>query len=912
MKKLKKFFRIIFILFLFSSASSQLQFPPGVEWQTIETEHFWVHFPSSQLSLAQEIASLAEEVHHHVSYFLHHQPVEKTHLVISNFWDFANGFAVPLFYNAIYISPVQCKLGLGHYDDFITSLLIHEYCHIIDLDLTGGLPELIRLIVGRLYTPNSFSPLWMIEGFATLIETELTSGGRGIDPFYEMWLRTAFLEKKVNSLDQNHLFLSRWPAGTSAYLYGEALYRHLTKNGHFNKAVFFRHDNSRKLWPFSFGGNLAYYWQGSIKRFYQQWKAEQAERYKKQEIVIKEKGLTSFQRVTFSGDGKWGLEWDEAGEEIFFLHSSLDEGQVLKKVNLKTGQIEKIERVNIWWQPQLAFSRVEKKLYFSQVEREDKNAFYADLYVLDLNSRQIQILTSKNRAHSPTLSPEGDLVYLVNSAAQTNLYLRTKQGEEKLLLAGSKEKYFFSPAFSPDGQKIALSVWEKGGFRNIWVYHLKTGNFSPLRRDQAWDITPTWSPDGKFIIYASDASGVYNLFAYEWETGKTFQLTNLIGGAFCPRLSPGGDKIAFINYFAEGFEICIMKWPDLSQLTPLKKMPSPPPGFAPGRRENFLKVSKKRPFFPPTPQKYNPWLGLLKPIRIPFGTFSSTGGSLFLWAWGKDVLNQHFYTISTGYYVNSLTNQTGNSLRVIYFNKKFYPDLWIGGDVVSLPRRGEVQEEKYQSLLGGIDFPWLKIDRNLIFSVLGGIERELSENQWEWGGKYGLGLCYISAQKYPRSISFEEGMLLQTRLIEKPLRTKLAEILIAQYFRLPKTKHHVIALTGLGQHQQKKEEISTSLLLSLEYRFPLWVIERGYSTWPFYLQKLSGLAGYDYLWEKEHKEGEWGVGLTLETVVAYHFPLSIRVKWKEKTKLVWGISLGSRIKPPFPWLLKEKLGEDDF
>jgi serine/threonine-protein kinase len=68
---------------------------------------------------------------------------------------------------------------------------------------------------------------------------------------------------------------------------------------------------------------------------------------------------------------------------------------------------------------------------------------------------------------------------------------------------------FGSPAAAPDGRRIALRITPpSGGPRgsDIWVYQLPRGPLTRLTFQGADDV-PTWTPDGKRIVYDSDRDG---------------------------------------------------------------------------------------------------------------------------------------------------------------------------------------------------------------------------------------------------------------------------------------------------------------------------------------------------------------------------------------------------------------------
>ena len=61
-----------------------------------------------------------------------------------------------------------------------------------------------------------------------------------------------------------------------------------------------------------------------------------------------------------------------------------------------------------------------------------------------------------------------------------------------------------------------------------------------ITADRFLDLTPTWSPDGRYLLFSSDRDQVFNVYAHDLETGALAQVTNVIGGAYQARPSPDG------------------------------------------------------------------------------------------------------------------------------------------------------------------------------------------------------------------------------------------------------------------------------------------------------------------------------------------------------------------------------------
>ena len=61
----------------------------------------------------------------------------------------------------------------------------------------------------------------------------------------------------------------------------------------------------------------------------------------------------------------------------------------------------------------------------------------------------------------------------------------------------------YNPSWSPDGKQIVFSAM-KDGLSDLFVYALADGTITRLTDDEFADLHPSWSPDGKTIAFASD------------------------------------------------------------------------------------------------------------------------------------------------------------------------------------------------------------------------------------------------------------------------------------------------------------------------------------------------------------------------------------------------------------------------
>ncbi|MEA3230356.1 MAG: hypothetical protein U9Q05_01190, partial [Thermodesulfobacteriota bacterium] len=58
------------------------------------------------------------------------------------------------------------------------------------------------------------------------------------------------------------------------------------------------------------------------------------------------------------------------------------------------------------------------------------------------------------------------------------------------------------PSWSPDGKKIVFSSNRTGNF-DIWVLDLKADRLTQLTHHSGDDKSPVWSPNGKYIYFQS-------------------------------------------------------------------------------------------------------------------------------------------------------------------------------------------------------------------------------------------------------------------------------------------------------------------------------------------------------------------------------------------------------------------------
>ncbi len=126
------------------------------------------------------------------------------------------------------------------------------------------------------------------------------------------------------------------------------------------------------------------------------------------------------------------------------------------------------------------------------------------------------------------VSSEGTLVYVPSTAVTLARPIDwlTRDGKTAVLRATKAD--WANPRFSPDGQKLALDIWD-GKQRDLWVYEWARDTLTQLTFDAGQDESPVWTPDGRRLVFASDRAkaGTRNLYGVNADgTGEVTRLTD--------------------------------------------------------------------------------------------------------------------------------------------------------------------------------------------------------------------------------------------------------------------------------------------------------------------------------------------------------------------------------------------------
>lgn len=177
------------------------------------------------------------------------------------------------------------------------------------------------------------------------------------------------------------------------------------------------------------------------------------------------------------------------------------------------------------------------------------------LYVADADGRRSQqVLTSDQPIMSPAWSPDGrKLAYVSFESGKAAIYIQDVATGQRVQ-ATSFDGINGAPTWSPDGRRIAMSL-SKDGQPEIYILDVANRSVERVTQSNSIDTEPAWSPDGRSLIFTSDRSGGPQIYQYSLGSGETNRITFTGNYNARARFSPDGEEIFFIHRSNRGYQV---------------------------------------------------------------------------------------------------------------------------------------------------------------------------------------------------------------------------------------------------------------------------------------------------------------------------------------------------------------------
>ncbi len=504
-----------------------------LDWVTIETENFKIHYHQGLSEIAMQGASIAEQVRPVLMKQMNLETLPKLDIVLTSEDEVLNGFAVPANYTIIWVDQNDAALWTGD-EKWLRTVLAHELQHLVYFNTIKGpwwLPEPMNTLSSRV-------PAWFVEGVAEYYTEKWR-------PFrYEISHRGHVMRNTVHKIQDPH------NDGFSKSLYLADRF------GDSTIAKILNHRNQYKLLDFkeSFKKNTGI----TVKQFNEDWRRHMNTFYfghRSQKEVLNDVGIVSklpikrvaafdyfpdSMRLAIVGKLSKG-QYDYS--LIVATRDTAKENKIksrrLKKAK-KSGENPKRVRSK-WKTKELDYGRFGEININLDVSPDGKTIVYPkygyakeqslgyDIWKVDLKSKEKSILTSSMRANYPKFSPDGkSICFVAHKNSTSQLYTMDLDGKEiKQITSNKGDVQIITPEWSPDGRSIVFAMSGTDSWMDLYILDIVSGELKPVTNSIESDAFPIWHPDGSKISFTGFYDYTPNLYTYDISTNNIIQNTDL-------------------------------------------------------------------------------------------------------------------------------------------------------------------------------------------------------------------------------------------------------------------------------------------------------------------------------------------------------------------------------------------------
>ncbi len=579
-----------------------------LDWRTVRTEHFEVHYPAEMAAWTLDVVSRLEAVHDSVRAVVGYAPGRRVRIIVEDPSASANGSAFS-FLDAPTISlwptPPDPRSNIGHNRGPGEQLIIHEFAHIAHLTRPSRSPgEALRtrLAPVRVGPVARRSPRWVTEGYATYVEGRLTGSGRPHGALRAAVIRQWALEGRLPSYAQMSQS-GAFHGSSMAYLVGSAFLEWLVeRRGEESLEHLWRRLSARRSrsFPEAFAGVYGGPPQELYGLFTVDVTARALEARERMAAAGGPVAGDTVQRLTWttgdpavSPDGERMavvLRGGPGTEPRVVVWRTRDErgdsAEARERRRLLRSDPQDVPDVR--WRPRTKaalamllpvagrghdaprFLPDGKRILLVRQEPIGGGASRPDLFLWDWQGKRLRRVTRGAGIRSADPAPDGRSAAAVRCAGGICDLVRVDlaTGAVAVIAAGAPERVFYRPRWAPDGSSIAVAVQERGRWR-VERVDPATGARTPADPDDGANrYDAAWLPGGRMVV-VSERGGVANLEVLDPATRATRTLTRVTGAAMAPEPNPRTREVFYLSMHAAGLDVNRVRLDSAAQVVAL-------------------------------------------------------------------------------------------------------------------------------------------------------------------------------------------------------------------------------------------------------------------------------------------------------------------------------------------------------
>jgi hypothetical protein len=562
---------------------------PHADWRTIETERFRVHFPAEWEAWAARAAARLEEARDRVEAEVGFTIEETVDVLVMDPLAVANGSAWPLLGSprlVLWTNPPEPESVIGWNRDWIELLTVHEVAHLAHL-LRPSRNPLRRLASEFLPVgPLALAPRWVSEGYATVLEGDLTGSGRPHGDFRAAILRRWAQQGRLPTYQALGSDRASWMGMSMAYLGGSAYLEWLRERE--------GPDSLRSLWARmsaredrsfeeAFRGVFGDSPQALYRRFTAELTASAIEIERQMEPSLREGELwqdlawtteephvspagdrivTVLRRrnqpprmvVLSTGPNTEADEKDRTRIETMLERDPEDVAPVRRRPLARKPLHELAGRDGAdFFSPRWAADGA--SILFTRFEPDGEGFFHPDLFRWTPGEVGAERLTRFADVRGADPSPDGARAVAVrNRYGFSELVLvDLATGSVESISAPSIETPVASPRWSRDGSRLAYVKQSEGRWR-LFLREAGAEREIPTSAD-ALVAQPAWGDDPNELYAVVGRGGFIDIHRFDLDSGSSAAVTRTPGGAFAPAPAADGSALYFLSIDADGLDL---------------------------------------------------------------------------------------------------------------------------------------------------------------------------------------------------------------------------------------------------------------------------------------------------------------------------------------------------------------------
>ena len=766
---MKKLILLSFIVWLSGQHSVYAAFThdPDLNWRTLESENFIIHFHNGEEALIPKVTRIAEKAHTKVTEFFDWIPNSRTHIILTDRMDFSNAFAMPIPRNTMFIivTPPGDSETISDYHDWLELVITHEYVHIVHVDKANGLPMGARNLFGRIafFFPNALQPLWVLEGIASYLETQIEPGiGRGTNSAFRNLMRLE-VESGVKPISQVNLPMVSWPAGTTRYLYGVYFFNFLRDTYGEDKIKAWVNNYGDNLIPFKINSNSKDIFKKDMTQLWAEFTDYLMKQFNPEIEKLKQSGLVEGKQMTRHGYLTGSPRSINTGD-VFYIKNDWLEQPELMQIPAGTQQAEAIAKIYDG-----SFDvHPDAGVLITQIDNYKNVNYFSDLYQINIQTGKKTQLTDGQRYTSAVWSPDAKNIAAIHvEKGGSSLHLLDDRGTFiKTLWESTNYEMVSGMDWHPVENKIVASIWRPGTRWNLEIFDLDSLQWKPLTSTDKTEAQPQFTADGKSIIFSADYGVANNIYRLELESGQVTQLTNVLGGTLSATALPDDSGYFYAGQHNTGSDIYFLPSTEATnkRFTPEVLADKKTEAQSADAPSSITDVAKSSTDITES-SSYQATKYIMPVAWFPFAAVTEDTSVLGISTYGADPLNWHQYNALLA--IDTDNQWALGSILYIYDRWRTTFKLYALHDITivrdnqdNLNSFRNSDEATFEAV-----YPFFK--RDYQWSLHAGVstDRE-SDREVEPGGialpdmtddLVGVAVTFNSARFFPRGISLQDG-----------------------------------------------------------------------------------------------------------------------------------------------------------